>query len=127
MMNYYKDTANQPHSLDSKDFEYLLPNGCTEITQAEYEALSKPVKPTIEEQRAAMSCAAWQCKRALTAMGLRDAVESAIAAADYDMRDMWQATTFRRLNPRIIAMATELGKTAEEIDALFDLALTFNE
>lgn len=83
--------------------------------------------PTIEEQRAAMSCAAWQFKRALTALGLRAMVESEIAAADLDTQDMWQAPIFRRLNPRIVAMAASLGQSDEDLDALFDLALTFNE
>lgn len=103
-------------------------NSAVDCAENEYfSAVFVEYVETITDKRERMTCAAWQFKLALTAMGLRDAVESAIAAADYDMRDMWQATTFRRLNPRIIAMATELGKTAEEIDALFDLALTFNE
>lgn len=82
---------------------------------------------TITDKRERMTCAAWQFKRALTAMGLRDAVETAIAAADYDTKDMWNATTFRRTNPRIIAMAASLGQSDDDLDALFDLALTFNE
>lgn len=122
-MNYYKDLENKLHALESSEFEYLLPAGCVEITEAEYLALLPPPP----DPRESVSCASWQLKRALTAEGLRDAVEAAIAAADQDTKDMWQAATFRRLNPRIIALATEMGKTADDIDALFTLALTFEE
>lgn len=92
-----------------------------------YPVLTERLPPTIEEQRAAMSCAAWQFKRALTALGLRAMVEAEIAAADLDTQDMWQAPIFRRLNPRIVAMAVSLGQSDDDLDALFDLALTFNE
>lgn len=108
--------------------------GCRAINSADdcaeneyYSSEFVPYIETIEDKRASMQCASWQFKRALTASGLRDAVEAAIAIAEQDTRDMWQAPTFRRTNPRIIALAAQLDKTADDIDALFTLALTFEE
>ena len=64
-----------------------------------------------------------QIRQALTAVGLRDAVESAVAAADQDTKDWWEfATTFERAHPRVISMADGLGVPALQLDALWMLA-----
>lgn len=66
-----------------------------------------------------------QFRQALTALGLRAAVEAAIAAADQDTKDWYEyATTFERNHSVLIAMATALGKTGADIDALFALGAT---
>lgn len=63
-----------------------------------------------------------QFRQALTSIGLRSAVEAAVAAADQDTKDWYgYATSFERSNAVLIAMATALGKTSEDIDALFAL------
>ena len=51
----YKDLENNLHSLDSTEFENLLPVGCVQITDDEAETirLSKVVPPTYQELRAA--------------------------------------------------------------------------
>ena len=51
----YKDPQNNLHSIDSTEFEYLLPEGCIAITQEEADAIiaSKVVPPTYAEKRAA--------------------------------------------------------------------------
>lgn len=68
---------------------------------------------------------AWQIRKALSRLGLRAAVESYIAAADQDTKDGWQfAPEFERDNGMIAIAAADLGKTPEEIDALFALAKT---
>lgn len=66
-----------------------------------------------------------QFKQALTRIGLRAAVEAAIAAADQDTKD-WYADSlnFERSNPVMNGMAVALGKTPEDIDNLFRLAAT---
>ena len=51
---YYKNPNNSIHSLDSMEFEYLLPEGCIAITDAEAEALRPvPVPSTYQQLRAA--------------------------------------------------------------------------
>lgn len=66
-----------------------------------------------------------QFKQALTRIGLRAAVEAAIAAADQDTKDWYaESLNFERTNPVMNSMATALGKTPEDIDNLFKLAAT---
>ena len=38
-MQYYKDTENNLHWLESTEFEYYLPRGCVPITDEEAEAI----------------------------------------------------------------------------------------
>ena len=69
----------------------------------------------------------WQMRRALNEMGLRAAVESAVAGADQTTKDAWEfATSFRRDNAMIAAVAAALGKTSADLDALFALAQSFS-
>jgi hypothetical protein len=66
----------------------------------------------------------WQIRKALNALGLRAAVEAAVKASDQNTQDAWQyATEFRRDNPLVTNIGLALGKTSEEVDALFELAL----
>ncbi len=68
----------------------------------------------------------WQLRRALNAAGLRQLVESAVAASNQDSRDAWDyALEFRRDNALLAAMATGLGVTAEQLDELFLAAASF--
>lgn len=65
----------------------------------------------------------WQIRKALNAAGLRDAAETAVAAADQETKDAWQfASQFERNNPLIVSMGAALGKTPAQIDALFTAA-----
>ena len=53
-MQYYKDTENNLHWLESTEFEYYLPRGCVPITDEEADALRpKPPEPTYAQKRAA--------------------------------------------------------------------------
>jgi len=91
---------------------------------------SSPIKPepTIEQIRAGMRVSAWQLRRALTQLNLREAVEAAIAQSDQDTKDMWEySTTYERMHPMVSAIATALNKTDADIDELFNLALTFTQ
>ena len=51
---YYKAPDNSLHSIDSDKYEYLLPSGSVQITEAQAEAL-RPVAPalTYAQKRAA--------------------------------------------------------------------------
>lgn len=65
-----------------------------------------------------------QIRLALTAAGLRDAVEQAVAAAPQDLKDWWEyALDIDRNNPLIKAMAQQLGITEQQIDTLFVAAV----
>lgn len=66
-----------------------------------------------------------QFRQALTAAGIRAAVEAAVAAADQDTKDWYgYATSFERNHTVLVAMATAMGKTDADIDALFALGAT---
>lgn len=64
-----------------------------------------------------------QFKLALLGMGLLDDVEAAVAASpDRALQISYNdALDFERNNPLILAMSAMLGKTEEELDALFIL------
>lgn len=67
----------------------------------------------------------WQIRKALNLLGLRQAIEDAVEAADVTVQDGWKyATEFRRTDPFVIGMGQALGKTDEEMDSLFRLAIT---
>jgi hypothetical protein len=66
-----------------------------------------------------------QIRKALTAAGLRTAVEAAVAAAPQDVRDDWEySLAVHRANPLLNQMATQLGMTSEQVDDLFRAAAT---
>lgn len=66
-----------------------------------------------------------QIRQALTQAGLRSGVEAAVAAGSQDLKDWWEyATAFERQHSMVIAMATGLGVTEQQLDDLFLLAET---
>lgn len=66
-----------------------------------------------------------QLRLALTATGLRAAVEAAVAGGDQNTKDTWEfSTECLRDNPLLVQMGAALGKTEAELDALFALAAT---
>jgi hypothetical protein len=66
-----------------------------------------------------------QAKLALHGIGLLATVESLIAAADVPTQLAWrEATAFSRTSPLLNSMATALGMTSEQVDALFLSAAT---
>ena len=76
-------------------------------------------------RRAAMSCGPLQLRRALRQVGLYDAVTAAVATAGADMQEAWEyVSDVKRTEPMIEAMRLALGKTDEEVDAIFELAIT---
>lgn len=64
-----------------------------------------------------------QIRQALTAQNLRAQVETAIAAGDQDLKDWWEyATAFEENHPMVVAMATGLNVSEEDLHNLFLLA-----
>jgi len=64
-----------------------------------------------------------QIRLALNGMGLRSAVDLAIASMPQDVRDTWEySTVIERNHPLIAQMARGLKKSDDEVDALFALA-----
>lgn len=98
-----------------------------EVSEIEADVIRYP-KQSIHKKREVMHCKAWQIRRALTAIGVRDAVELVISQADRDTRDMWDfAMSYKRTHPIVLSTAASLNKTDEEIDDLFRLALSYTE
>lgn len=117
---HYKAPDNSIHSIDSVEFEYLLPIGSVEITDEEAEAIRiantpHPSPITVISPR--------QIRQALTAAGLRSQVETAVADGNQDLKDWWEfATQFERTHPMVIAMGQGLGQSAQDMDDLWELA-----
>jgi hypothetical protein len=67
---------------------------------------------------------AWQMRKALNQLMLRDAVETAVAAsADQNLKDGWLfAKEFNRTDNLVVAMAASLGLVSADLDHLFILA-----
>jgi len=78
-----------------------------------------------QEPTPVLVASAYQIRQALSQLGLRQAVETVIAAGDQELQDAWgHYTQFSRNHPKIEMMATALSLTAEQVDALFGLAVT---
>jgi hypothetical protein len=89
--------------------------------EAEIRALSAEVDQ--ELQRSQMVVTPMQFRLALEAAGLLDECEAAVAAAPRVVQIRWEyAVAVERLNPFIDQFAQQIGKTPEEVDALFDAA-----
>jgi hypothetical protein len=66
-----------------------------------------------------------QMRMALTRAGLREAVESAVAAGDQDIKDWYEfSTAFERNNAQVFAMGAALGVDEAQLDGLWALGAT---
>ena len=64
-------------------------------------------------------------RRALRQAGLYDEVVAWVGAQPTEVSEAWEyATSFDRLDPFIVAAGPGLGKTDEEVDQIFQLAVT---
>lgn len=72
------------------------------------------------------SCTPWQIRKALNALNLRQAVETAVAAStDQGLKDGWEfASAFRSDDPFVISMGAALGKSEAETAELIQMAGT---
>jgi len=121
-MAYYKAPDNSVHFIEP-EFADLLPAGSVEITEEEAQALRPKPAPVF-----IASVTMRQARLALLGAGLLDAVEAAIAAMpDATQRRAaeieWEyAQTVDRESPFTQQLASGLGLTSEQLDALFTQA-----
>ena len=80
----------------------------------------------LQARREGMQCGALQFRKALRQLGKMDAVKAYVETADEETQEAWEyATSFMRLDPFIVGGMAALGVTDEEVDAVFELAVTF--
>jgi hypothetical protein len=66
-----------------------------------------------------------QLREALLLVGLLDTVEMAVNSGDRSLQIWWEfATSFSRSNPKVRAMVAALGKSDEDMDNIWTLAVT---
>lgn len=76
-------------------------------------------------KRQGMQCGALQFRKALRAIGQMDAVKAYVEQADEETQEAWEyATEFKRLDQFIVGGMAALGFTDEDVDAVFELAIT---
>ena len=76
-----------------------------------------------ERRRAVAS--PWQLRKALNAVGLREAVEAALVGASLEVKDAWAvAEYFESDHPLLLSLGGALGKTPDEIYELILFAST---
>lgn len=86
---------------------------------------NEPTVATKAIQQKVLSVTPRQLRLALTQIGIRSQVEAAVAAADQDTKDTWEfSTECLRDNPLLNMMGASLGKSQDDLDALFALAAT---
>lgn len=118
-MHFYKDTANKIHGLESTDFERLLPSGSIKITEEEAAILQSP-SPLVPQ-----SVGALQGLLAIDQAGLSSAYEAWAndpARTFAERAFINKAQNWRRDDATLIAAATALGLTSEQVDNMFMLA-----
>lgn len=116
----------ETHSFDDgsiREFSYLADPG----TDANAVMAARAAEIEAELAAAAIAVPATvtsvQARRAITAAGLRATVESAVAAADPATQALWYtADPIERANPTLIALATSINLTSDQLDALFRTA-----
>ncbi len=116
--NAYTDLANSPAARQACGFREAPPVPAHDPT------LQKPVWTGAEwalEGIIPTEVSRLQARLALLAAGKLDEIEAAIAAAaDRTLAIYWQDTShFHRDHPRLLALATSLGMSPAEVDALF--------
>jgi len=93
--------------------------------EAEIEAIRNTPPPEPPAPVVPYEVSPRQIRRALSIVGLREAVEGAVATADEEVKDAWfYSTAFYRDNPLVLNLAVALNKTEEELDNIFILAST---
>jgi hypothetical protein len=121
-----------PAELPSDQFwpvNDVVPEGMTRTGWQLIDGIVQPTlvpTPSISSSTVPSSVSPRQIRRALTVAGLRTTVEAAVSAADQNTRDDWEfANEVRRDWPVLNQMATSLGMTSEQVDALFIAAAQF--
>lgn len=112
----YKAPDNSLHFIEP-EFAHMLPAGCVPITPEEAQALRPVLTPA-----PIAPISPRQIRQALTRVGLRNAVEAAVAAGDQDLKDWYEfSTAFERLNPQVVVMGEALSVSPASLDDLWTL------
>ena len=107
------------------------PEGCVRfdgdlVESMVWDEAIQNIRPALEGEipALALSVTPWQIRKALNAVGLRDAVESAVATStDITVKDGWEfATEFREDDVFVISLGAAMGKTSAEMHGVFLLA-----
>lgn len=79
----------------------------------------------LQARRQGMVCGALQFRKALRQIGQMDAVRAYVEQADEETQEAWEyATEFKRLDPFVVGGMAALGVSDEDVDAVFELAMT---
>lgn len=99
----------------------------TKPTEAELLAITE-ADVELYIKRRTMKCSASKFRRALTSLGHRGAVESAINSRGQDAKDVWDfENEFLRNGQLTVQLTGILGLTEIEMDAIFDLAISLDD
>lgn len=105
---------------------YYMPDGTQHVINGlgikppQDSTLIPPIQPPV-----ALVCTKYQICQALSRLGLRQAVESAVDAGSQELQDAWHfAAELREDHPKIMEIATAIGKTPDDIKTIFALAVT---
>ncbi|MPZ31450.1 MAG: hypothetical protein GEV13_10710 [Rhodospirillales bacterium] len=103
------------HHNKQHDGQEELPDDAAEI--ADYlESVANPVPGQVS---------AGQLIQALAGLELLDGVDAAVAQANAMTQRLWaRAAFFPRQDPMVLAIASAVGQTSEQMDELFRLAAT---
>ena len=113
-----------------------IPSGFTEISQADYSVLvgsftAEVAAINAQAESAPDEVLLYQFRAAVTLAGLKDAVDSAIAAlpepAKTVANEKWEyGNTVRRNHPMIVSLGAAIGQSPAQIDAIFRSAATIS-
>jgi hypothetical protein len=115
------EIGDLPMGILSKEVFDLRPDG-----NYDYDQLTSSWVLNIDRKRSRMQpLDRFQVRKILNLNGLRQAVEDAITAGSQDLKDEWALRdSFVRTNPLLNNMATQLGMTDIQIDAMFEAGVT---
>ena len=98
------------------------------LTEAEFTTITgqEPDDLSLQRWRASTRVGPLQLRRALRASGHMPQIQAYLDTAPEEVKEAWQfATAIPRLDSLILAVQADLEVTDEEVDQLFELALTF--
>ena len=76
-------------------------------------------------KRTGMEAGPLQIRKALRMMGELDTIKSYMETADEEIKEAWEhASVFKRSDPMVLGVQQLLQKTDDEIDQLFELAVS---
>lgn len=122
-------TISYPSGTLRKDGVVVPQNDSTPEFQEYLEFLrtgNGPIQVPDPAERPVISINAWQLRMALNRVGLRQAVEDAVAAStDQDIKDgYYHSPTFSSNEPHTLALGAQLGQDEAAMYALFELGST---